>query len=275
MTDTVPHRVAKPQLSPVEEWGKNWFKFKQALGDDIYGDFNQWIWIKLLLTSGIKCLLYRMNLDRTVKVGRDYTGHVSQLVPFVAIGLVCVVVLFYFISLHQPIIIERWCNCDAKDENTQEANRSVVDGEPQSCLWSSFHAGIVVYLATMILWNYTRTVFVSPGVALPSQSGDGSERTEGMTQISDSNAPISSPFKWRSVETRGGCCYLSPILSIKEERCRVALYDGAGEEDWASSEGIVYIPSPQTSYCGKCRMNRPPRCHHCSSCNRCVLQVSD
>lgn len=30
---------------------------------------------------------------------------------------------------------------------------------------------------------------------------------------------------------------------------------------------------PLGRYCRKCRVYKPPRCHHCSSCNRCILKM--
>lgn len=32
-------------------------------------------------------------------------------------------------------------------------------------------------------------------------------------------------------------------------------------------------PSSSPSFCEKCQILRPPRTHHCSSCNRCILQM--
>jgi DHHC palmitoyltransferase len=37
-------------------------------------------------------------------------------------------------------------------------------------------------------------------------------------------------------------------------------------------EEINYFPSAQASYCEKCQIERPPRCHHCNVCHRCILQ---
>lgn len=260
--NTAPHRVDKSKTTPVEEFKIVWIDFNQALRD-VYADFDHWYWLRSLLISGAKCLLHPI---------RGYTGHVSQIVPCFAITLVFMISLCYFLSIHHPIIVKRWCNCDFKDESTQEDCMSVVNGK-QPCLWSIFHASVVIYLTTMILWNYVLTVFASPGLALPSQSNDTSKMIRTIVKTSVVNEPTSSPFRWRSVGKTGGCCYLKSNLNIEKEHRFVALYDGGIEEDWASTEGIVYIPSPQKSYCKKCQMNRPPRCHHCSSCNRCVLQM--
>jgi len=55
---------------------------------------------------------------------------------------------------------------------------------------------------------------------------------------------------------------------------------GAPPKDWRPEEelgNMVKEPSPDGSdvprFCGKCQNNKPPRSHHCSMCNRCVLRM--
>ncbi|WCJ22488.1 DHHC-type zinc finger family protein [Euphorbia peplus] len=63
--------------------------------------------------------------------------------------------------------------------------------------------------------------------------------------------PGSVPENWR------------PVLSAEDGRCVDELGLGADSSDRA--QGF--------SYCNHCHKGKPPRCHHCSVCQRCVLKM--
>ncbi|KAK3194540.1 hypothetical protein Dsin_025850 [Dipteronia sinensis] len=69
--------------------------------------------------------------------------------------------------------------------------------------------------------------------------------------------PGSVPENWR------------PVLSSEE-----SLEAGSSSittSDTVGSEGLDR--RQQVGYCDKCRNGKPPRCHHCSVCQRCVLKM--
>jgi len=90
--------------------------------------------------------------------------------------------------------------------------------------------------------------------------------------------------QWKSTESRGGCCFLDPPkVNVTRECWRTARYAFASKSIQKKNEvnvgndtndsSIVFHPSYAPSYCDKCRIFRPPRCHHCRACDRCVLQM--
>jgi len=142
------------------------------------------------------------------------------------------------------------------------------------CFWSMFHFIVAHYLCFMILWNYLQTTFTSPGVLVPQRKGEECNNND-VNMVDDTNENNVTRTTWKSTEGRGGCCYINPTFNIQDEISRVALYkDAVNKECFPSSESnSVFIPPANTSFCKKCQMERPPRCHHCSTCNRCVLQM--
>ncbi|KAK0580274.1 hypothetical protein LWI29_000184 [Acer saccharum] len=101
---------------------------------------------------------------------------------------------------------------------------------------------IVVFhvLLALLTWSYVMVVFWDPG---------------------------SVPENWRPV--------LSSEESLEAGSSSITTSDTVGSEGLDStlsiSEGLDR--RRQVGYCDKCRNGKPPRCHHCSVCQRCVLKM--
>ena len=111
------------------------------------------------------------------------------------------------------------------------------------------------------MFHYVCTVFRSPGVALPSTS-----------------MPPSSPPQWTAMAAQGGVLGWNAVCNVDQEKALLALYGPlnpiASSQEGSSSTPTIsrYFPSPEPSFCQACQIWRPPRCRHCSVCQRCVLQ---
>ncbi len=240
-------------MSSVGEAGKElrerWNEFTEAIGD-IEHDFNQFYWIQILSRSAIKYILCLSRITHVIRFLNTNRGHFVQLIPGFAIGLVCIVASSYLTVIHNEIIVPRWCRCDGGN------GRYRVDDviENSDCISSIVIKVVALYLTSMIIFNYLQTTLRSPGV-IPSL-----ERN------------ISLGSRWTPSDERGGCCFF-----IKPNFNQLRENEMSGKfvtEEYYPGDGKVFIPSPNSSYCKKCKIDRPPRCHHCSRCNRCVLQVS-
>lgn len=112
----------------------------------------------------------------------------------------------------------------------------------------------IIHQLSTIIHQPSSIKFTTPGVLLPHG--------------------IDEEVVWRSVDGKGGCMYINPTFDKNKERHLVNLYqESTTSEECYAKNGTVFIPSHLSSYCKKCKINRPPRCHHCSRCDRCVLQV--
>lgn len=113
------------------------------------------------------------------------------------------------------------------------------------------------------------------------------EKQDGLNTATDkvsSTANGSCEYKWTAVDSQGGCCCIDPILNVSRE-CRLTqMYTRKQgfnkdmnnyKEHRTTSSSIIapaVFPDTQPTVCQKCRIQRPPRCHHCSTCHRCILQ---
>ena len=219
---------------------ETWREFNRALRSP--QPFNPFAWIFRLVHGVIDhifvstgCADFFANNEVLCKLWKPC-------IPLLGVGLVVVVLTSYFTCL-RGVVNERWC-CPTLTSSRQQ--------HCQSCRWIALHDFLVFYLTGMILFHYVNTVMTSPGVALTDR-------------------PMSS---WKAINGQGGTFGLNVFLDESVERNRVALYGPFQPRNSESHElgSVVYFPRTEPSYCEKCQILRPPRCHHCSFCNRCVLQ---
>lgn len=249
-----------------------WHDFKVALWS-VEEEFDQWHWIKALTTNFILWLVDECTTRRMPMLGRLWKYH-RPLIPFFALGLVSMVLYFYIFGLRTKVFQPRWCPSEEK------------------CYWITFHDGVVAYLGGMILWSYCTSVYTSPGVALPRHVIKNHNKC--IKNLSDLHTSISDTeeYRWTSVEGRGGCCCFDPPrVNVITELNRLKKYTTLVENFTNKQENIlqggiiaaysgtaptthaILYPSLAPSKCRKCQIMRPPRCRHCSNCNRCVLQM--
>jgi hypothetical protein len=228
----------------VRRWRRTWTAFNQALRST--QPFDTWHWIYRLGTGMADFVFYATGLYKYAHLAKLW----RPLTPALAIFLILLSITSYFASFRVALVRKRWCS-----------NPNDKDEEFSSCTWEYTHTTIVVYLGIMILYNYVLVIFESPGVVLPS----------------------SAPTSWHAIESQGGFLGWNATLNAPAEHKRVALYGSQGlscgvgvennvpAEDDGEDENIY--PTATWSFCKKCQHLRPPRCHHCSTCNRCVLQM--
>ena len=266
-------RHAKAKLSQV------WIDFNRALRS--IEPFHTMHWIRVLFVSVSSYLYHMSRLSSLVETLRLDTVW-RPLVPAFGIGLVLFVEVVYFTRLREHFVVRAWCKpCAAASLETTTAGYGeatcTVDGKTTYCVWDIVHSFFAVYLGIMIAFHYMCTTFASPGVVLsPILEND---QNDGAVKVEE---------KWSCMDARGGCCFINPTLDVMYERRLVSMYPSARvDADESSNEQagnttnasdtftseVRYFPSPFRSFCKKCKKERPARAHHCSACNRCVLQV--
>ena len=161
---------------------------------------------------------------------------VRPFVPIFGVSLVLFCVLSYVASI-RTVIRSRWCN--------------LTESSP-FCYEIYCHDGIVLYFAFMITYHYIQACFSSPGVALRKDHG-------------------TLESYWSARKAQGGCFMLNAKCHPSVENRRVALFGSLDPKE--NGDGLpTDVPENKVTYCDKCDIYRPPRCHHCGTCNRCILQ---
>lgn len=230
-------------LTYEEVWHHTWSTFQRALRSP--DEFNAVGWLFRLTKAYVQYRYFRSGL-----YDWGIHRHLRSAVPLLGISLIVAVVASYFFILRHTTILPRWCCPNATSCGHTHCN------------WVMLHDFFVVYLGVMILFNYVATCFRSPGVAL----------AEGYGLVDDlTNNALSDELLWKSIDARGGCCCLDPMIDALAEKRRVLAYQTDPVlRSTTSTEGV--FPSLEWTECKKCRISRPPRCHHCRVCNRCILR---
>lgn len=225
-----------------QQWIHTWDSFNRALRSP--DDFNAFTWL-FRLAKGFMCYLYFKSGLYKLRIHRYWRSGV----PAFGISLICVVLLSYYFSL-RTVIIARWC-CPLSN----------ITCHRPSCPWAVFHDGFVFYVGVMIIFHYISACFRSPGVALTADYDKFEKSAYGITE----------DIRWKSIDSQGGCCCFGPNFDIGAERHRVSKYKNLQPSRKSPDNNIIF-PSIDWTECQKCRISRPPRCHHCSVCNRCILR---
>jgi hypothetical protein len=250
----------------INNWNETYIDFKKDLlspatnNNNNNNDFHAFQWTLKLLKAGllycyVKFGFYKINIHIYWRC----------FVPALALTLILLVIASYYGSL-KYVIKERWCcttsiillgDDEEKTKNNNDDNNSYYCGD--SCRWQLFHDFVVAYLGIMIIFNFLSACFRSPGVVLPT-------RDSGQQQH------LQHEEKWSSIDSRGGFCFIDPILNIAREGSLVKDYYALTDQSQGSRNNDQCFPSWQETYCSNCKHQRPPRCHHCSTCRRCILQ---
>ena len=219
-----------------ERWIQTWNEFKTSI-TDITSEFHQFYWIHRLFRDGCAYAIELLYLARFTKLLSRQRCLLEKLIPCFVIALVLSIMLVYRRILHDAIIVEQVCSSD------------------DDCTWSRIHWVFAHYLVIMILSNFIRTSVTSPGIVIPAEmfaQNQGRKYNRLLERF------------WILVGRQ---------IDIEAERYRGALYVSGQSNLWHPPDGQVYIPSPNQSFCKKCKLYRPARSHHCSKLDVCVLQV--
>ena len=264
----------------INNWNETYTDFKKDLlsppavtnnndNNNNNNDFHAFQWTLKLLEAGllycyVKFGFYKINIHIYWRC----------FVPALALTLILLVIASYYGSL-KYVIKERWCCTTSSiilsgddEEKTKEDNDNNSYYCEESCRWQLFHDFVVAYLGIMIIFNFLSACFRSPGVVIPTK--DSGQQQQHLLHEEYPKEYIHK--KWSSIDSRGGFCFIDPILNIAREGSLVRDYYALTDQSQRNRNNDQCFPSCQETYCSNCKHQRPPRCHHCSTCRRCILQ---
>lgn len=249
-----------PPQQHAKLWTETWNDFNRALRSP-NEPFNAFFWIYRLARAGLASVYHQSRLPVLVET-YQLQKRWAPMIPFWVVGLISFLVVLYAMSIRSMLVPER------TDISTTPTNDNA------SCGVTVIHHDFwVIYFGCMVLYFYLKTNLTSPGVALPANTKQ----------------------RWSCMDGQGGFFWSRgyPKLQEEQELDRVSLYgalvvppkshkttteeaettgDNNNESPMISSPGQKTFPSPDPSFCRTCEIVRPPRCHHCRICHRCVLQ---
>lgn len=260
MTDNDDNSERPPipvELPHVEAWNHTWSNFLRALRSP--EPFPAFLWVYRLATARCSYVYQQSGIDPVVQRYK-LLQQWRPIMPGIAMGLIVFVLVTYFTTL-RALLRQRWCN---NPTNT-------------ICHWDCFHTAMVLYFGTMILFHYINVTFQSPGVCLPEENKHYAPKITAKTITSTTNTNTNTntndnTITWKAIDGQGGCCGINSCLDPPREKERVDYYHtkiNNNNNNNHNDERIVSLPS----FCQKCQVMRPPRAHHCSQCNRCILQM--
>jgi len=255
----------KIRQTALRKCHETWADFNAALRST--DDFHAFEWTWKLLKISVPFFYFQFGVYK-LKLHIYW----RSVVPALAIVLIVAVVISYFGSLRK-IIELRWCSTTMAEVTDKSITRL---GESDQCRWLFFHDTFVIYVSTMIIFNFLSACFRSPGVVLTSRQQ--AKNNKGSDLVDTNNSMLKVWKDWSSTDSIGGFCGISLPFDVAREALLVKSYYNIADSRNSSTKHNTtrnimkrkneVFPSTQETFCNKCMIKRPPRCHHCSICDR-------
>jgi palmitoyltransferase len=105
-------------------------------------------------------------------------------------------------------------------------------------------------LVVLVIWSFTLTCLVDPGTVLAATSLEGGNGIPLLERHRD------SPDSLHSNDTT-----LPALTKLEESNSK------------RKTNRSVSLSSASSVFCQKCKVVKPPRAHHCSTCGKCILRM--
>ena len=155
-----------------------------------------------------------------------------------------------------------WTGCKVQWKKMEEG--------PRPLGWIAFAFAWHVFMS-MIIWSYLTVVFTDPGT-VTSELSDALRQALSSHQIRSEFPGICYPTLLQDknifgdIEAGG-----SAVPSPAEPHVSFHLVSRAAAVD--GGDAVALPSSYQVTNCKRCNGLRPPRSHHCSSCEKCILKL--